>query len=198
MTCILVEGNDDESLIKFLLKQIGITEDLYEIIQNGSHGINGNKVNILKEAIAQGKNLIIINDANSNFTTRNQELENDVKKYSLLSAKIFLIPNNKDNGELETLLLECVNDENNTIFHCFDGFNKCLKDDKSGIVISPLELKDKIYNYVDVQLNENEKKDRNKKKNSYYFEGNAKSKKIWNFDAPYLNPLKEFLEDNVK
>lgn len=197
MTCILVEGNNDESLIKFLLKQMSITEGSYKIIINGSHGINDSKVNIIKEAIDKEENFIIINDANGSFSERKQELENAVMKHNL-SANIFLLPNNKDNGELETLLLECVHDENNTIFHCFDDFNKCLKDDKGGIIISPLELKDKIYSYVNLQLNDDEKQERNKNKNPYYFNDNDKSRTIWNFEASGLNPLKKFLRDHVK
>ena len=78
MTLIIVEGKDDKDFISYLLDEVlHISNENYRILQNGTYGIKENDINIMNKiqmSIDKGEIIILINDQNSNFQKRRDEL----------------------------------------------------------------------------------------------------------------------------
>ncbi len=107
MTYILVESNEDKCFIDYLLLNLLDKKSSdYSININGSHGITDSQLTKIEKHLRKdGNNAILINDADTNFNQRQEELHNKVETNSL-DVKIFLLPNNTHNGELEDLLVD--------------------------------------------------------------------------------------------
>jgi len=144
-----------------------------------------------------GTNLIVF-DADSpenegGFSKRKQEIEDKVKG---LSYEIFLFPNNQDDGDLEDLLENIINEINIPIFNCWNEFEKCLQDyasKKIGKKLTTPAQKSKIFVYLETLLGKtNDEKEKIKPSKRDY-----KNTMHWNLNSEYLSPLKEFLERHL-
>lgn len=207
MVYILVEGKDDVHFIRYLLStKLAIDSDLYTIEWNGSHGIASAKLLFLEEHLDRYSKIIIINDADSDLDARRDEITHALKSKDL-AGEIFLFPNNKDTGELEDLLCDCIPVDKSFIATCFSGFQKCLAGNSRTTLANIPAVKSKIYTYVDVQLNKDELKKRdnpktcscaNKKeclcRKKYCFDKDG----LWNFDCDAIAPLLDFLREHVR
>lgn len=216
-TLILVEGEGDVkfisdyiSHIKPDVKVIAKTKNKFDIrnkdneiliatIQSsgGWTKIKSLEQTIIKEREANNNVLIIFDadtvDNNGGFASRKKAIEG----YNLQLNDIFLFPDNKDDGALEDLLENIINQTNKPIFDCWDGFENCLKECASEKIKKKLTIpakKSKIYVYLEALLGKTkEEKERVKDPNRDY-----KETEHWNLDAEYLKPLKAFLERYLK
>lgn len=110
--------------------------------------------------------------------------------------RFFLLPNNSDNGELETLLQDLIHPSNQVIFDCWQIYENCLQGYQttmtdSGQFTLPAR-KTKIYAYLEALVGESgSEKEKIKERHRNYRE-----QCHWNLDSthPPLKPLKEFLD----
>ncbi|MCF6364834.1 MAG: hypothetical protein L3J35_01390 [Bacteroidales bacterium] len=177
----LIKGSDREGVSQ--------TDNLIEI-----GGID-NKEKITKAFFErnslQGITNIIIFDADEDIKKRKKELQ-DLKSEYNVGFEFFLFPNNKDAGDLEDLLMNIINPDNNKIFNCWDGYEKCLLKISSDLTLPA--KKTKIYAYLEPLLGEtNSQKEKIKEVNRDYT-----NKNHWNLNSEYLVPLKSFLDKFFK
>ncbi len=109
--------------------------------------------------------------------------------------QIFLFPNNQDDGDLETLLLEIA--KHDEFLKCFEGYLECIKSKEHYKPIKNIR-KSKWYAYLEalglenltkIDIFDNESKIKNK-----HEENHRKLKEMVDFNSESLIPLKIFLE----
>ncbi len=114
--------------------------------------------------------------------------------------QIFLFPNNQDDGDLETLLLEIANHKE--FINCFESYLDCIKKKEHYKPIKNIR-KNMLYAYLEAFGLEN----LYTKKNIFDIEGKVKNeckekyeklKEVIDFDSKSLVPLKNFLERSVE
>lgn len=143
-----------------------------------------------------GVNLVIV-DADKDFQARKDEIKR-WQQANEVEFELFLLPNNQDAGALEDLLENIINPNNRPILDCWEDYEKELvKLDIPGRTPPPLTTpakKTKIYGYLEALLGESKsQKELIKEVNRNY-----ENTQHWNFNAEYLEPLKEFLFDNIQ
>ncbi|PDX15789.1 hypothetical protein BB411_00250 [Helicobacter pylori] len=117
--------------------------------------------------------------------------------------QIFLFPNNQDDGDLETLLLEIA--KHDEFLKCFEGYLECIKSKEHYKPIKNIR-KSKWYAYLEalglenltkIDIFDSEGKIKEKHKEEY-----EKLKEVIDFNSKSLIPLKNFLgqfaENNQK
>lgn len=140
-----------------------------------------------------GVNLVVF-DADEDIEVRRQELETIKEQYHV-EFELFLLQNNQDAGALEDMLENIINPNNRPILDCWEDYEKeLIKLDITGRPPPPLTTpakKTKIYGYLEALLFKNQKELIKEKKRDY------ENTKHWNLDAEYLEPQKEFFENNL-
>ena len=140
-----------------------------------------------------GVNLVVF-DADEDIEVRRQELETIKEQYHV-EFELFLLQNNLDAGALEDMLENIINPNNCPILDCWEDYEKeLIKLDITGRTPPPLTTpakKTKIYGYLEALLFKSQKEQIKEKKRDY------ENTQHWNLDAEYLEPLKEFLENNL-
>ncbi|MEA5405762.1 DUF3226 domain-containing protein [Arcicella sp. DC2W] len=129
---------------------------------------------------------IVIFDAD-NFAEENSKFVQYQTKYTIESY--FLLPNNQDDGDLETLLEQIINREHQTIFDCWASYEECLRSHKEKNYTIPAR-KTKIYAYLEALLGES----KNQKKKIKEAERDYSNTSHWHLNAPALKNLKTFLD----
>lgn len=192
---IFVEGIADAKFLKdFVANTYKI--DL-EIGKNGSESANPD-ILILdgKDKIPKVSNLFKENEINEilsviifdadDFSVENPKF---VQYQTTYPIDYFLLPNNQDDGDLETLLEQIINPEHQGIFDCWAGYEDCLRSHKGKNYTTPAR-KTKIYAYLEALLGES----KNQKKKIKEAEREYSNTSHWNLNAPALNNLKTFLD----
>ena len=106
-------------------------------------------------------------------------------KQENLTAEVFLFPNNKEDGDFETLLEHLVQKSlHHTFFDCFHDYESCLGTN----YVAP-NRKAKLFSYVSSQRLLSNSQRKNIGKGEWLFDNPA----LWNMNAPYLDALKNFL-----
>ncbi|MEA3452219.1 MAG: DUF3226 domain-containing protein [Bacteroidota bacterium] len=211
---IFVEGKADATFIRdylvFLNKNLAIsknnqkekelqdTENFIRIIVAGGYTAIKKSLKTKFEEIQDFKyKILVIQDAdNSNTDPNNGGTElrikylEEIKKELKVNFKIFLFPNNENDGDLETLLLKIVNREKfNPAFDCYKKYADCTKEIGSNEFSKEL-LEDKrlVFNYF----------------RTYYGMEMAREEKriftteYWRLTSKKLEPLKKFLNNIIK
>ncbi|GAA7831190.1 DUF3226 domain-containing protein [Helicobacter pylori] len=110
--------------------------------------------------------------------------------------QIFLFPNNQDNGDLETLLLEIA--KHDEFLKCFEGYLECIKSKEHYKPIKNIR-KNMLYAYLEALGLENldifDDKGKIKEEHKEEYE---KLKEVIDFNSNSLIPLKNFLERFVE
>lgn len=196
---IVVEGIADETFIGQYFQHIfgeKIPEN-YILKTNGKDNLKSTSaINRMRSMTDQGGINLVIFDADDDFEARRASMikwkeEND------LEFELFLLPNNKDKGELEDLLENIINPNNRPILDCWENYEKELITlNIPGRTPPPLTTpakKTKIYGYLEALLGESESEKKKIKEREREYDNVLH----WNLDADYLLPLKEFLEKNL-
>jgi len=117
-----------------------------------------------------------------------KELENNEYYKKNKTFGFFIIPNNEDDGNLETLYLNCLATDKSSL-DCADKYLNCLSEkislEKSPkmralSLLTPIGLSDDVYRVGFAAFDE---------KNKKYREG------YWDFESPALKPLSDFLKN---
>ncbi|MGL2520958.1 DUF3226 domain-containing protein [Helicobacter pylori] len=150
---------------------------------------------------------LIIFDANKDYESNKKEILTVVskRKQTISEEQIFLFPNNQDDGDLETLLLEIA--KHDEFLKCFEGYLECIKSKEHYKPIKNIR-KNMLYTYLEVfelqkffqyKWDTNNKKqekclidDKGKIKEKHK-EEYEKLKEVIDFNSKSLIPLKNFL-----
>ena len=216
MRYLLVEGITDVAFVKYICCKNEITplydsfkkikaknsqvdvyqfQNLYIIEMKSQTKLKYTLENLLKANIDRIEEIAILQDADGNFEESTKEIEKSVKE-SQIDEKIiktFLTPNNKDLGDLETLLLSTI--KTNDIVSCFDDYKKCLESKQE---IHPKALhKGQVYAYTMYsQRGENLHKPQNsfmyKKDNEFI------DTKLWDLSKDEFQPIIKFILEIFK
>lgn len=194
---IFVEGIADKKFIYDYIEYLDIPSFEYiDIIDcNGWTSIKEEHIlnQLVKNTDENGINLVIF-DADKDFEKRKQELLY-IKNKNNVDFNLFLLPNNSDDGTLETLLMNIINPNNEAILDCWQRYEQCLKS-KSLIIGKELTLpaiKTKVYAYLEALLDDTKKGKEGIKESKRDY----KNTNLWKLDSQYILPLKEFLLSNT-
>ncbi|PUD72862.1 DUF3226 domain-containing protein [Helicobacter pylori] len=202
---IFVEGPSDKVFLEVYLYFL---EDL-PIKNFKVQNIKG-KDNLSKRLLEIEKydKTLIIFDADKDYESNKKEILKVVSKtkQTISEEQIFLFPNNQDDGDLETLLLEIA--KHDEFLKCFEGYLECIKSKEHYKPIRNIR-KNMLYAYLEVfelQKFFQYKWDTNNKKNEEniiiddkgkikeeHKEEYEKLKEVIDFSLNSLIPLKNFL-----
>ncbi len=202
---IFVEGPSDKVFLEVYLYFL---EDLP--IKNFKVKDVKGKDNLSKRLLEIEKydKTLIIFDADKDYESNKKEILKVVSKtkQTISEEQIFLFPNNQDDGDLETLLLEIT--KHDEFLKCFEGYLECIKSKEYYKPIKNIR-KNMLYAYLEVfelQKFFQYKWDTNNKKNEEniiiddkgkikekHKEEYEKLKEVIDFNSKSLNPLKNLL-----
>lgn len=176
---ILVEGYTDKDFLELYCKYLNI-EVRIDVVDGKDNLIN--RWNLIRD---DEKHLIIF-DADDYYNDSKTNIENQINQMNISNENydIFLLPNNKDNGNLETLIekIAC----HKEVLNCFESYKKCITGLGNDNIKLPTK-KDKVFAYMQ----------------SFGFKNSIKPKEFdlspyVDFEDKYLEDLKNFLLDNNK
>ena len=137
-----------------------------------------------------GKNLVIFDadfpTTGGGFATRKEELLKEKQKLNV-DFELFLFPNNNEDGTFEHLLEQLTVEEHKGLLECFEGYEMCINGHNKTEYETP-DQKAKMYTYVST-FKKTQSQTTAFKSGDWFFNRTD----LWNFDAEYLNTLKEFL-----
>ena len=193
---IYVEGVADAKLIKDLIFEWYQETMIFD--QSGKNGlanilITNGKTNLekFKPLFKLNSDIDILSIVIFDADIFNDENDKFIELKKEFPIEYFLLPDNQSNGDLETLLAKIINQDNEVIFKCWEGYENCLKTStrKEGVFTTPAR-KTKIYAYLEALLGEsNSEKDLIKERDRNYRNTNH-----WDLNAPALVNLKQFLD----
>ncbi|QQW81850.1 DUF3226 domain-containing protein [Helicobacter pylori] len=210
-TLIYTEGKSDKNFLSWYL-DVWKNEDHFDIIHvEGKDKLFSDEFcerikNILKNKNQEYRRVCIIFDADIKKENKESDAGFDNKlKYirekfkekgiDFPKEQIFLFPNNQDDGDLETLLLEIA--KHDEFLKCFEGYLECIKSKKHYEPIKNIR-KNMLYAYLEVLGLENLTKidifDNEGKIKNKYEENYRRLKEAIDFNSESLIPLKNFLE----
>ncbi len=202
---IIVEGEADKKFFKDFYHHLFLQKAPEgRIIHPGKDSDSGGYTKLKSEealgALSQNTDLgginLVIFDADEDIETRRKELLAIKQEYDV-EFELFLLPNNKDAGELENLLEQIINPDNQPVMDCWAVYEEELEKVRIPTKIPPTltipAKKTKIYAYLETLLG----KSRSQKKLIKDPNRNYENIQHWNLDAEYLDPLKEFLKNKL-
>ena len=161
-----------------------------KILIGGGYTAIVNLSKTITSYIDEGYKVFVIQDAdnqnkeNGGVNNRIQYL-NNLKTEKCIDFSIFLFPNNKDDGDLETLLLRIKNESKYKITdECYIKYIECISNFSNQIFIDELkEDKNKVFNYIRTYYGMDNAKEQNRCYETDY----------WDLNHNELKPLKMFL-----
>lgn len=184
---IFVEGRADKKFIQDFIGLLmpGDPDKLDIIAVGGWTNIPKVQPKFEENSNDNGSNLVIF-DADNHPERRRQEILN-FKDELAIDFELFLLPNNRDRGQFETLLCNLINQDHQVIFNCFENYQICLEANPQYHLPN---LKSKIYAYLEALLPNNQKEMIKEAKRDY------QNRNHWDLENAYLNPLRRFLESS--
>ncbi|WP_199499736.1 DUF3226 domain-containing protein [Helicobacter pylori] len=219
-TLIYTEGKSDKNFLSWCL-DVWKNEDHFDqahfdiIYVEGKDKLFSDEFckrieNILKNKNQEYRQVCIIFDADkkesqesdAGFDNKLEHICKELKekRIDFPREQIFLFPNNQDDGDLETLLLEIANHKE--FINCFESYLDCIKKKEHYKPIKNIR-KNMLYAYLEALGLEN----LYTKKNIFDTEGEVKNeykedyerlKKTIKFESDLLDLLKNFLERSVE
>lgn len=188
---LIVEGHEDVRFIQdFIQYHFNQKIDDSNFIKIGgkSETIHKEQPKI-QSSIDSGKLNIVIFDADDNdHQSTLTKVKAKEQELSLKFDKVFLFPDDKSKGNLESLLRSSVKNGNEKLFDCIEAYADC----KTALNLKnprPIDEKEKLWIYH----------------GSFEDSGNAHGTKrsyldqeIWDLNSPVLIPLKNFLAEFFK
>lgn len=176
MMLILVEGLDDKKFIKDYLEYLGLGNEIEVKYTNGKDNLGS-----FKKDVEKNDDIKIIFDADKCLQKAKDNIKEKLGDNLFNKCEIFLIPNNKDIGNLETLIENIAKEK--CVLKCFEQYEECIKKLQSeNKKIRLPKPKSKVYAYNHTFGFKNG--DENFKFNEY----------IFHLNSEYLEPLKKFLK----
>lgn len=172
-----------------VLKHWGFPKECYCIEPVGGKDNLRNVLPLFRDNTLQNGVNVILFDADSfdnggGFSKRLGELKMTLKE-SGVDAEIFLFPNNRDDGDFETMLEQLIqSDRHGAMLGCFRDYELCLPKQ----YVSP-NRKGRLHTYISAMPMCSSMR-RRLGQGEWQFE-NAE---YWNLDHEYLYPMKTFFE----
>ncbi|MFA8450887.1 MAG: DUF3226 domain-containing protein [Bacteroidales bacterium] len=207
---IVFEGIADKKFLEDLIcSKYGLTKNelkrYWVNIRGFQHVANTEFVkNNYLPAIEDDKKIIFILDADQTGiedggkVARTNKIIADLKKQKIDidPEDIYLFPNNKNDGDLETLLESIFVKENLFFTECWNKFEGCItqagEDNNQKLTIPP--QKSKIYTYCQILL----PSDRDNQEKAKDAKRNYLDKELWDLQKQTLKPLYNFLDKYFK
>ncbi len=204
---LLVEGITDVALVKYICSKKGIINSFDDFVQDNNYyrfndltlinltGQNKLKLalDILKNEEAEISKIGIIEDADRDLNKSKEEIETAIEnsKINPYKIKYFLTPNNKDLGDLETMLLSTLDKKNIPQLICFEEYKKCLS---KNIDIEKKAM-DKAELYAYTMFAEDGKK-KYTPQDSFMYKPNKRYNDtgLWDLDKGEFKSIIEFIE----
>ncbi|MEA1955076.1 MAG: DUF3226 domain-containing protein [Campylobacterota bacterium] len=193
----IIKKFDDFEKQKAKTSQIEVYKynDLYILNMKSQDNLEYALSNTLKPMIKRIKKIGIIEDADDNFEESTTKITDAIKKSQIDESNIsyFLTPNNKDLGDLETLLLSTIKENN--IVQCFDDYKKCLLSKEE---IHPKALnKGQIYAYT---MYSQQGENLHKPQHSFMFEKDKiyADTNLWDLKKDEFEPITDFILEIFK
>ena len=215
MRILLVEGITDVNLVRYIYAQIDEKFDFYDFVppkrgskskvvtfenkRNRSFKIinlkgQDNLLFALQELLKPNEKSIqqiaIISDADRDFKASKETLETAIEDSKIDKDKfsIFLTPNNKELGNLETLLLSSLEKESISQLQCFQEYKKCLNEEITDIEKRAID-KHEVEAYIKFS-----EKPRNRTQAQFSFiDGNGDTG-LWDLSNKKFQPLIAFVK----
>jgi len=215
MKIILVEGITDVNLIKYIYSQInseyhfddfvapkGRTNSKVVTFENkkypklqiinlkGQDNLEYTLKQILKPREAVISKIGILIDADQNFQESEEEVKRTILSSTIEMTKInyFLTPNNKNLGNLETLLLSSLDKTDIPQLQCFEAYKRCLTESIPDIEKRAID-KHEVEAYIKFS-----KKPRNRNQAQFSFVDNVGDTGLWDLSKKEFQPLIKFVE----
>lgn len=182
---IFVEGEADEKFLGDYLHHLKLVSGAdIKIVSIGGWTNLPKVVNKFREFTDAGYKNLVIFDADSNFSKR--KIAMNKKKIQLnIQFELFLFPNDKEGGALESLLLKICNPNHQNIFTCLNKYKDCLKVSNKEYIYP--DDKGEVFAFLEALGKETKDNKRN-----------FLDEVVWDLDHQYLNPLKTFLKKFIK
>jgi len=185
---LIVEGEEDVRFLQDFIHfhfQKKATRSLFIEIGGKSETIHLSQVKI-QTSTSSGRINVLVFDADDNdHKSTLTKVNAKEKELSLKFDKVFLFPDDKSPGNLESLLKSSVTSGNEKLFACIEAYATC----KTALKLKnprPIDDKEKLWIYH----------------GSFEDSGHAHGTKrsyfdqdIWNLNSPILIPLKDFLRE---
>lgn len=178
---IFVEGETDKFFLTWYLEYLNSkyskinTKELNIIVVDGKNNLENEKQ---LEKIED--KFLVIFDADNDFETAKNNIKGQISQInSNAQYEIFLFPNDKDNGNLETLYAKIAT--NAKFIGCFEKYKDCIGKKN-------LSDKSKLFAYLEA-CNLSTKIDKIK---------SDQLKQAFDFGHDYINPLEKFLLNNLR
>lgn len=198
MLRVFTEGKDS-SFIDIYLNFLGYFREIDFTVNNSAGWTKIHEIAPkIREYQDAGDKVVLIFDSDDvenggGFVKRSGELK-DLLEAEKLNVETFLFPNNVDDGDFESLIVQCASPSRNGVFDCFRNYELCVQglNSQNETFKTPLR-KSKFYAYFEC-INESESaKDRERKGRTYFFN----DERYWNLSSPILSQLKDFLIDKL-
>lgn len=172
------------------IEHIGINDVL--IVPINGKGNLANSCQKIKDDLAEGNKPVILFDADGKwnkggFNITIGIIKDTIQKNGIKEdIDVFLWPNNKDDGDFEIMLEHIVQREKHKLFFdCFNDYEICVSQKYD----TP-NRKGKFHTFMNAHRElSGETKKKFGKGEWLFFDKN-----YWDWDAPYLNPLRDFLK----
>lgn len=201
MTKIFIEAKDKRTseyyFLQAIINRFFPNATIEFITMNGIGNLyNETNLNQIELAQVMGEQVVVLADADTvakgyGFAQRKAEIDNGMT-VNAVSFPYFLYPNNKDDGDVETLMETAARrDLHSVFFDCFNDYEVCVSDvkDESGKQkYNVPNLKSKLHTYMAAQKLSRKLRDR-LGKGDWLFDNTD----YWNLEVDTLQPLKEFL-----
>lgn len=157
-----------------------------------------NQISLAKE---NNEKVLVLADADTiskgyGYAKRQKEFEIGMQRHDI-QFSYFLYPNNQDDGDIEMLMeFAARHDLHSLFFDCFEDYEKCVsgaKDTNGNPLYNTPNLKGKLHTYISSQ--QLTKKQRDKLGSGDWLFDNTD---YWDLNIDALEPLKDFLEQNLK
>ena len=217
---IFVEGTDDHDLVLVLVQALRATaphptlkntregqrvttylrltgsDDVLLLSSIGGwHKLSKDQEFSIRQAADGGGKTLIVFDADADPAQRATDLRQRIAAYDPNPA-VFLLPGPQQAGELETLLLQLVHPQHQAVMACYDGYELCLQGLSNGgqPYYNTPSLKRRLYDYVNVMPLTGEQWERHHKKGGQKIFENPN---LWDLNAPAIQPLRDFLSQQL-
>ena len=197
---LMVEGKDEESFFQVLFEKKGI-KGVQTMSVGGKDNFSNNLSDIMKTSnFGNLKSLAILRDADQSAKNafksicsalRSNDLpapsqSGDFKADDSLKVGIFIIPDGKNPGMLESLCLSIVKPGGEGIIKCIDSFMECIKE---------LAQKDTGYKQPKILEKARVRAFLSAMEENTPSLGVAAQKGYWDLDSDKLKPLLHFLKN---
>lgn len=154
-----------------------------------------NKITTIEDSTDQGETVLVIQDADNpqknhgGVENRLDYLNKIKQKKSSIKFETFLFPNHKDDGDLETLLLQIVEaNKFDLANNCYNDFIQCLDKISPSVALELSKDKNKIFNFFRAYYGIDSAKEINRVYDQEY----------WDFKSEHLNELLKFFAKNIE